>query len=490
MAIKKGDNRNDRDGSASSHMPAGSYWGARTIKAREAAVPLPMHYRERFIDAFLLVKKAAAVANAETGRLEAAICRAICQCCDEILSGQWRDQFLTDVYLLGGWALNGNINEVIANRAAETQGGTVGNYSVVHPDKHVNLGQANADVYPTAVRLALLLSLRELEPSLLDLERLLRRKSLEFERVVKVGRTNLRDSLPVTLGQEFNAYGATIERSLRRIKEASSALHELNIGATHVGTGLGAEPQYVTAVVAQLSLLSGLTLRPADDFFRISQSMADFVEFSGALKVLALELVKIVNDLRLLNSGPAGGFGEIKIPFYIGENHPLMPEHLPEKTAGDLLESVAMVSYQVLANDAAVCLCAQSGLLEGNSTLPLIGETMLQSLELLKHSLNVFNQKCLAGVTADTARLRKVLLNSESVSLVLAWQIGEEKAAQVLNEAQQSGKTIEDIVLERKLMSKEAFEKSIYLRPLTRPGKIPQATAPVAPQVVARAEHP
>jgi aspartate ammonia-lyase len=231
-----------------------------------------------------MIKKAAAIANFEIGALELITSRSIRQCCDEIISGQFRDQFLTDRFVGSGSCLVDNINEVLANRANETLGGKIGQFEYVHPIKHVNLNQTNDDIYPSAIRIAILLSMRDLELVLLDLERLLRRKSLEFERIVKVGRISLRDSLPVTLGQEFNAYATAIEKALRQLKEAASELFELNLGAAYVGSGLGTRADFTEKTLNQLRQLTGLPIRPPDDYFRITQSMADYVRYAGALK--------------------------------------------------------------------------------------------------------------------------------------------------------------------------------------------------------------
>jgi aspartate ammonia-lyase len=469
IMTKKDNQRVETDQFGEVHIPAGAYWGCQTARAREAAINQPDSSRQHLLDALLMIKKAAAIANFELGTLELITSRSIRQCCDEIISGQFRDQFLTDRFVGSGSCLVDNINEVLANRANETLGGKIGQFEYVHPIDHVNLNQTNDDIYPSAIRIAILLSMRDLELVLLDLERLLRRKSLEFERIVKVGRISLRDSLPVTLGQEFNAYATAIEKALRQLKEAASELLEINLGAAYVGSGLGTSLAFADKTLNQLRQLTGLPIRLPDDYFRITQSMADYVRYASALKLLALELVKIGNDLRLLNSGPSGGLGEIKMPTQISQ---VMPAPLSNRKNHILLNSLIMASFQVISNENTVSLCAQGGQLESNPNLPLIAESILGSIELLQSTLQAFNQKCLSLVTADQAHCRRVLLNSENVALILIEHIGEEKAVQILSESARSGKTIEELVLQQNLMTREAFEKSMYLRPLTRPGQI------------------
>ena len=315
MASKKADLRTERDSLGEMQIPAGAYWGIRTARNQEYYKVSGQRPHPKLIDGIILVKKASAGANGASGRSDSTTLHAIAQACDEVLNGQWRDQFIADPFQSGaGASLNANSNEVLANRAAELLGSTTGSYDRVHPEKHVNLGQSTNDVFPTAMRIAILSNLHDLEPVLLDLERLLRRKSLEFEKVVKIGRTHLQDTVPVTLGQEFNAYGSAVERCLRRIKDASGSLLELNIGATHAGTGYGTEPEHAQQVIEKLSQLTGLKFRPAEDLFRVTQSMADFTEFSSSLKEFAVELIRIANDLRLMASGPGSGLYEIKIP--------------------------------------------------------------------------------------------------------------------------------------------------------------------------------
>lgn len=410
MVNKKLDLRIERDSLGDIQVPVGAYWGAQTARTREHFAVSGLNTHKKLIEALVLVKKAAAITNGELQSLETAASRAIVQSCDEIASGQWKDQFIADAFHWGaGEALNANVNEVLANRGAEIVGGSIGTYEFLDPNTHVNFGHCNNDVYPTAMRIALLQSLKQLEPTLVDLERLLRRKSLEFDRVVKVGRTHLQDCSPVTLGQEFNAYGSSVERSVRRIKESSQNLLELNLGSAETGTGYGADPNLSKKMIERLSQMTNLRLRQAEDLFRVSQSMSDFLDFSSSLRGLAVDLIKICNDLKLLASGPGGGFGEISLPVVQVQQTALRPGHWPDKAAPHLPECLLMACYQVLGNDYTITLAAQSGQLEANSMTPLIIHNLLQSLDLLRNAIHPFNQKCLAGVIANTIRCNELL---------------------------------------------------------------------------------
>ncbi len=466
---KKPDYRLEKDQQGEMPVPVGALWGIQTARARESFNISGQKPHPKLIDATVHIKKAAALTNVELGRLPAEPGRAIAQAADEVLNGQWRDHFIVDPFQPGGGILhNANVNEVLANRACEILGGMPGTYTMVSPNAHVNMAQSANDLFPSAMRLAILLELREFEPVMLDLERLLRRKALEFDRVVKVGRPHLRDSLPLTLGQEFNAYGSSIEHSLKRLRAASQCLTELNIGATAVGSGLSAGEPYTTRIVDRLSQATGARLRAGEDFFRLSQSASDFLEFSAALRALAAELVKIANDLRILSSGPRTGFGEIVLPELVSQPHVVADSLLPGTQLPALPECLVMVAYQVMGNDATVALCAQSGQLECNVTTPLVIHCTLQSLELLKNVLISFNQRCLAGIAANAARCKELLEATEAPLLALAAQVGLEKARVVYEEAQATGKQLKEIVLETQLVPGDEVDKLLSCKNVTQ----------------------
>lgn len=470
---KKTDVRIERDRIGEVQVPAHAYYGAQTVRAREVCQVTTQRVNARLIDALVIVKKSAANANASVGRLDATIARTVGQACDEVLAGQWRDQFIADPLHFGaGVTIIANVNEVLANRSNQLLGGNLGTYERVHPDEHLNLGQSTSDVFPAAMRLALLLGWRELEPLLLDLERLLRRKSLEFEKVAKVGRTHLQDNVPITLGQEFNAYGSSVERGVRRIKDATQHLYETNLGFTSVGTGFGADPEFPGRVIETLNAASGMKFRHAEDVFRATHSMADFVEFSSSLKELAVELQKISTDLRLLASGPYAGFGEIRIPSVFSEPSDLSPI-LPDKQHPYLTECLSMVCYQVLANDTVVAMCAQSGQLDSNSMTPLLIHASLQSLEILKGSLAAFNTRCVAGITADAKRCQELLELSGATAAAIGVYLGPEKAADLWKQVKTTGKSVRELILEQKLLSAEVLDRILHYRSLTRPSNVP-----------------
>jgi aspartate ammonia-lyase len=473
MVNKKTDVRIEHDKFGDVQLPAHAYWGAQTARNRDFFQISGQKVNQRLIEALVLVKKAATLTNSETGRLDQSTGKAIVQVCDEIMSGQWRDQFVADAFQFGaGASVITNLNEVLANRANELMGGALGTYDRVHPHNHVNVGQSNNDIFPSAMRLALLLSLRDLEPILLDLERLLRRKSLEFEKITKVGRTHLQDSVPITLGQEFNAYGSSVERSVRRLKDASHSLFEMNLGGTAVGTGYGTEPEYAGRVVERLAQITNIKFRTAEDVFRATQSMADFVELSSGLKELAVELAKIAADLRLLGSGPQAGFGEIKIPA-VQMDPSMLSSSLPDSEHPYLTDCLSMVCYQVLGNDFIVSLCAQAGQLYSNSMTPLIINSMLQSLDLLRTTVALFNARCLSGITADARRSQELLDMSGASAAAVSAYIGPDKAMELLQLAHSSGKSFRTLLLEQKLMTAEVLDRILHYKSLTRPKNVP-----------------
>jgi len=470
---KKPDARVEKDRLGEAQLPAGAYWGVRTARARDLLAISGLQPHPRLVEATVMVKKAAALAHGDSGRLERPIASAISQAADEVLSGQWRDQFVIDPFQCGaGAAHNSNVNEVLANRALEILGAQPGAYGTVHPELHVNLSQSAHDVFPTAMRIAILTALKEFEPVILDLERLLRRKSLEFDKVLKTGRTHLRDAAPITLGQEFNAYGSSIERSSTRIKDAAEHLLTLNIGAGTVGTGLNVEPTFVAKVIEALSQQTGLRFRSADEYFRISQSAADFLQVSSSLKELAVELIKIASDIRLLSSGPMSGLGEINLPSLMPEPSAVLPGVLPDRTDPGVAECLTMVAYQVVGNDTAVTLAAGAGQLELNVMTPLIIHNILQSLDLLRQAILAFNKWCVAGITANAARCRELLDKTVMSVLALTPHLGYERVTALARESLECGRTIRELVLDQGLMTPQEVDLALKQKLITQPGLI------------------
>ncbi len=471
MVNRRPDIRIEADQLGEVQVPLNSYWGAKTARAREHLAVSGQKVHPRLLEALVTVKKSAAYANLEAGRLQPQVARAIMQVCDEILSGQWRDQFVVDALQAGaGASLNANTNEVIANRGAQILGGALGKYDLIDPLRDVDKGQSTSDVYPTAMRIAILMTLRETEPALLDTERLLRRKALEFERVLKPGRLSLQDSVPITLGQEFNAYGSTIERAVRRVREASSNLLEVNIGATYVGTGFGVDAEYSNRMVEKLSQLTGLKLKIADDMFRATQSVTDFLDFSASLRGLACDLIKIANDLRLMSSGPNAGFAEIFLPPFAVEPSSLLPGQLPDLTTPALPECLLMACYQITGYDHAIAFAAQAGQFEANPMTPLICVNLLNSLDMLKNIMLPFNQKCLSGITANTKKCSTSAEASGAVLAALSSQIGVAKARAVLDESKSSGQDLKQVLSDKSLLTRESSDRVLGYKLLTTPG--------------------
>jgi aspartate ammonia-lyase len=469
MAIKRIEGRVETDSYGQVEIPVNCYWGAQTARATGELLLCGWKIHAKLIDALILIKKAAALVNCELGRLDAPVASAIAKACDEVLAGEWQEQFIAEPYQSGaGVTLNLNVNEVLANRAEELLGGAPGQYQLVDPNNHVNLGQTPYDLFPSAIRLAIVASLKECEPALLDLERMLRRKALEFAKIVKAGRTHLQESVPITLGQEFNAFGSAIERCQKRIKDCSNSLLEMNIGATYVGTGWNAHPEYANRVVAKLATFTQLRLKVGEDLVRMSQSMGDFAHVSSAVRELAIELNKIANDLRLLNSGPRAGLAEIVLPKILALPSPLLPKVLPDQLNPFVLESLNMICFQILGNDLAVTQACQAGQLQANVMTPVIGHNLLQSLDLLKAGVLLFAQKCLSGISVDADRCRLHLAVSGAHFAALSEQIGLERSQSLLNECEGDFARLMERLVHESLVPPEVLDKILSQSYLTQ----------------------
>lgn len=467
---KRSDFRVERDQLGEMQIPSGAYWGIQTMRARQNFTISGLAPHPKLIETCVILKKAAAQLNVEEGYISLQMGKAIAQAADEILNGQLRDQFIVDPFQSGcGCAHISNVNEVLANRAAEILGGQCGTYTLVNPDEHVSAQQLPCDVFQTATRMAILLVFRDLEHALLDLERLLRRKALEFDRIVKVGRLQLRDSLPVTLGQEFNAYGSAIEHSSRHLRQSSHSLCELNIGSSPVGPSFTVDYHRIGRMVERLCQMTGLPLKAGDDLGRLCQSASDFLEFSANLRQLAVELLKIGNDLRLLSSGPNAGFGELNLPPVVLHPHAASRFKLPPHATPGLLECLAMASYQVVGNDSTVMLAAQSGQLEANVMTPLIAHNVLQSMDLLTNAVITLNKHCISGITANAARCKELLDSTDAPMLALASAIGIEDAAALAEEAAAERKSLRQVALEKGIMPPDQLDKILSCKSLTQP---------------------
>lgn len=456
--------RIERDSMGDRQILDNVYYGIQTLRAIEnfpisEIKPLPT-----YVDACVLIKKAAAIANGELGCIPKEISQVIVQAADEVLSGQFRDQFVVDVYQAGaGTSHHMNINEVLANRALELLGDEKGNYKRVSPNDHVNYGQSTNDVIPTAIRIGALVALeRTLYPALSNAIATLDNKAEEFQDVVKSGRTHLQDAVPVRLGENFRAWGQILADHMVRIERASEDLMALGLGGSAAGTGLNTHPQYCDRVAELLSELIDQPLRPAPHLMAAMQSMAPFVSVSGSLRNLAQDCVKISHDLRLMDSGPKTGLKEIQLP-------PVQPGSsiMPGKYNPVMAEMTSMVCFQVMGYDNAIALAAQAGQLELNVMMPLIAYNLIHSIEILGNTLSALTQRCLEGITANRDRCLAYAEGSLALVTALNPHIGYLNAAAVAKESLETGKSLRQIVLERELMSSEELAKVLDLEEMS-----------------------
>jgi len=452
--------RIERDSMGEREIPSHAYYGIQTLRAIEnfpisGIKPLPT-----YIDACVLIKKATAIANGNLGCIPQEISQVIIQAADEILKGQWRDQFVVDVYQAGaGTSHHMNINEVLANRALEILGDEKGNYKRVSPNDHVNYGQSTNDVIPTAIRIGALLALEHtLYPALSDAITALDNKGDEFQDVVKSGRTHLQDAVPVRLGEDFRAWAQILTDHTTRIERASEDLMVLGLGGSATGTGLNTHPDYRHQVAQILAQLIDQPLKSAPHLMAAMQSMAPFVNVSGSLRNLAQDLVKISHDLRLMDSGPKTGFKEIQLP-------PVQPGSsiMPGKYNPVMAEMTSMVCFQVMGYDSAIALAAQAGQLELNVMMPLIAYNLIHSIEILGNTLSALTQKCLTGITARRDRCLDYAEGSLALVTALNPHIGYLNAAAVAKESLETGKSLRQIVLDKGLMSAEDLAKVLDL---------------------------
>jgi aspartate ammonia-lyase len=458
--------RTERDPLGEFSVPDDAYYGIQTARAVDNFPISGLRAPADLVTATVLIKKAAAAANAALGRLESRVADAIISAADEILSGALRDQFVVDVYQAGaGTSHNMNANEVLANRAAERLGGRRGDYTTVHPNDHVNMSQSTNDVFPTATRLALLLGHDRLTQSAGALAEALSRKSAQFDAVLKVGRTHLQDAVPMTLGQEFSGYAACIERGTGDVEWAAGQLRELNLGATAVGTGLNAGDEYASRAVANLSQYTDIALRPAANRFRVTQSMGDVLAYSGAMRRLAVELAKIASDLRLLSMGPRAGIGEIILPG-VQPGSSIMPG----KVNPSVPEMVNMVCFQVIGCDTTVCIAAEAGQLELNVMMPVIAWNTLHSSAILRESMHILRTRCVDGIVADAVRCRELMDRSTAVATALSPYIGYAKTAEIAKESVKTGRPIRELVLARGLIDSQKLDEILSADAMTRPG--------------------
>lgn len=442
------------------------YYGIHTMRARLNfnITGIPIH--KELVKAIVTIKKAAALANRAAGLLDADKTDAIVAACDEILSGNLADQFVVDCMQGGaGTSANMNANEVIANRAIEILGGKKGEYSLVHPIDHVNMSQSTNDVFPTAVRIAAINLLKPVSEAFADLQSALQYKEEEFSDVLKVGRTQLQDAVPVTLGQEFGAWAQAVARDRWRIYKVEERLRQVNIGGTAVGTGLNAPRKYIYGVIEILRQLTGIGLARAEYMMDPTQNCDVFVEVSGMLKAAAVNLSKIAHDLRLLSSGPRAGLGEIILP-PVQSGSSIMPG----KVNPVIAEAVNQAAFQVMANDFAITVAAQSGQLELNAFLPLIAKNLLEMLDLLKNVLDILIERCINGIQADRNRCSELVEQSLVAVTALVDHIGYDKASAIAKKCLATHKTVRELVQEESLIDEGKLDAVLSAEAMTSPG--------------------
>ena len=456
--------RVERDSMGERQIPSSAYYGIQTLRAIEnfpisGIKPLPT-----YIDACVTIKKATALVNAELGCIPQPIAEAIVQAAEEILRGEMRDQFVVDIYQAGaGTSHHMNVNEVLSNRALEILGDEKGNYQRVSPNDHVNYGQSTNDVIPTAIRIGGLLALRRtLYPALDKVIASLHIKAEEFIDIVKSGRTHLQDAVPVRLGESFRAWAQILTEHKTRLELAQTDLTRLGLGGSAAGTGLNTHPDYKTRVAEVLSELLNQPLQSAPHMMAAMQSMAPFVNVSGAIRNLAQDLVKISHDLRLMDSGPKTGLKEIQLP-------PVQPGSsiMPGKYNPVMAEMTAMVCFQVMGYDNAITLAAQAGQLELNVMMPLIAYDLIHSIEILGNTIAALTDSCIAGITANGSRCRSYAEGSLALVTALNPHIGYLNAAAVAKESLETGKSLRQIVKERNLMTEEELAQVLNLEQMS-----------------------
>jgi aspartate ammonia-lyase len=466
-AYISGEVRREKDLLGERDVPAANYYGIQTQRAVEnfPITGIPIGQFPNLINALAAVKEASAAANRDLGLLADEIADAIIRASREVRKGNLHNQFVVDVIQGGaGTSTNMNANEVIANRALELLGHGRGTYSVIHPNNHVNLSQSTNDVYPTALRIAASWGLRDLGRALASLRDAFLQKGQEFGDIVKMGRTQLQDAVPMTLGQEFHAYGVTIGEDVDRLRELAVHLHEINMGATAIGTGINTDPRYAGLVRAHLSTVTGLALATSPDLVEATQDTGAFVMLSGMLKRVAVKLSKICNDLRLLSSGPRAGLAEIRLP-------PMQPGSsiMPGKVNPVIPEVVNQVCFQVVGNDLVVTMAAEAGQLQLNVFEPVIAFNLFQSVEMLTQAAIVLRERCVVSIEANRDHIRTLLERSIGIVTALVPYIGYERATAVAQEALEQDRGVYELVLEKGWLSREELDDILSPDAMTRP---------------------
>ena len=458
--------RMEKDSIGVKDVPENVYYGVHSLRAAENFHITGLYMHPEIIRSLAYIKKASAITNCEVGTLDKSIAEAICKACDEVIAGKFQHDFIVDPIQGGaGTSLNMNANEVIANRAIELLGGQKGDYSIVNPNDHVNCGQSTNDVIPTAGKMTSLRLLENLKKELKRLHEAFCEKAKEFDHVIKMGRTQMQDAVPIRLGQEFQAYSVAIMRDIHRMEKAMDEMRTLNMGGTAIGTGINADKGYLKRIVPNLSEISGMDFVQAFDLIDSTQSLDPFVAVSGAIKACAVTLSKIANDLRLMSSGPRAGFGEINLP--ARQNGSSI---MPGKVNPVIPEVVNQVAFNIIGNDMTITMAAEAGQLELNAFEPIVFYCLFQSIDTLAYAIETFVDNCVKGITANEERCRYLVENSIGVITAICPYVGYQKAADIAKSALQTGSSIRELILKEHLLTEEELNKILDPVNMTEPG--------------------
>ena len=464
--MKKTDYRVEKDSIGVKDIPEEVYYGVQTLRAAENFHITGLNMHPEIINSLAYIKKASAITNCEVGILEKKKAQAIVQACDEIIEGKFHEDFIVDPIQGGaGTSLNMNANEVIANRAIEILGGKKGDYTIVNPNDDVNCGQSTNDVIPTAGKMTSLHLLQNLKKQLLRLYDALNEKAKEFDHVIKMGRTQMQDAVPIRLGQEFKAYSVAIMRDIHRMDKAMDEMRTLNMGGTAIGTGINADENYLRRIVPNLSEISGTEFIQAFDLIDATQNLDSFVAVSGAVKACAVTLSKMSNDLRLMSSGPRAGFGEINLP--AKQNGSSI---MPGKVNPVIPEVVNQVAFNIIGNDMTITMAAEAGQLELNAFEPIIFYCMFQSIDTLGYAVETLVDNCIVGITANEERCRQLVENSVGIITAICPHVGYEKTADIAKKAINSNESVRSLILKENIMDEEELSRILDPIHMTEPG--------------------
>ena len=464
--MKKTDYRVERDSIGVKDIPEDVYYGVQSLRAAENFHITGLNMHPEIINSLAYIKKAAAITNCEVGLLEKKKAQAIVQACDEIVSGKFHNEFIVDPVQGGaGTSLNMNANEVIANRAIEILGGKKGDYTIINPNDDVNCGQSTNDVIPTAGKMTSLRLLQNLKKQLLRLYDALNEKATEFDHIIKMGRTQMQDAVPIRLGQEFKAYSVAIMRDIHRMDKAMDEMRTLNMGGTAIGTGINADEGYLRRIVPNLTEISGMDFIQAFDLIDSTQNLDPFVAVSGAVKACAVTLSKMSNDLRLMSSGPRTGFGEINLP--AKQNGSSI---MPGKVNPVIPEVVNQVAFNIIGNDVTITMAAEAGQLELNAFEPIIFYCMFQSIDTLGYAVQTLVDNCIVGITANEERCRYLVENSVGIITAIRPHLGYQKAADIAKKAIKTGESVRSLILKERLMDEDELNRILDPIHMTEPG--------------------